>query len=168
MSQVFTLVLSSDVLIADGGFALDTVNNCNVKYQVNFDALFQGENRKYSKCTLRAQLISQNAVTSAINNTTGLLVLQGLGSGNSLGVNGLFLATMAPVSATVSGGTASGYYYNGVGTIPYPVSTQVTQIPTGVRDFSVVFTSIAGAIQANANLPNYKLILQFELYDRIV
>ena len=166
MSQIFTLVLSSDVAISDGGFVLDSTNNCNTRYLVNFDSLFQGENRRYSKCMLRSQLISQNVASSAINNATGLLTLQGLGSANSLGINGLFLGVMVPAGAGASG-VSTGYYYNGSGTIPFPNGVQVTQIPTGIRDFYVVFTSIADTIQLNANLGNYKLVLQFELYDRI-
>ena len=38
--EVFTLLLNSTKLISDGGFMLDNSNNADVKYQVNFDALF--------------------------------------------------------------------------------------------------------------------------------
>lgn len=165
MSQVFSLVLSSDVSVSSGGFMIDNTSRANIKYQVNFDALFEGVDRKYSKCQVRAQILAQNVTSSAINNATGMLILSGLGQGNSLGVQGIQLLTMVPSAASASG-VSTGYYYN-VNSLVQSNGQQMTQIPKGTQNFSVIFMSIADTVQASANIGTYKLLIQFELYDPI-
>lgn len=165
--EVFTLVLMNDLPIANGGFMIDSTNNSNTKYQVDFGSLFQGRDRLYNKCQVRSQLISNGVVASTINSSVGVLSLVGLGSGNSLGTNGLFLMFLNPSASSVSG-SSTGYFYAGVSSLPTANGTQLTTIPTGIREFNIVFQSVSGVIQADANMGNYRLVLQFELYDPIV
>lgn len=164
-NQVFTLVLSSDVSVSNGGFMIDNTSRANVKYQVNFDSLFENVDKKYSKCQIRAQILSQNVASSAINNATGMLILSGLGQGNSLGINGMQLLTMSPSGAGASG-VSTGYFYN-VNSLVQTNGQQMTQIPKGTQNFAVQFMSIVDTLQASANIGAYKLLIQFELYDPI-
>lgn len=161
--EVFTLALSSETLFSDGGFVLDSSNNSNILYQVDFNSLFNNRNKLYSKCQVRCHLISTASTTTTIDAVSGILVLQGLGSGNTLGLNGIQLANMSPTNSTVSG-TLTGFFYT-VSTLNALNGSQVTQVPEGIRQFRIIFNSVAGTLQPNTSMPNYRITLQFELYD---
>ena len=161
--EIFSLALTSEILVSDGGFALDTANNSNILYQVDFDSLFNNRNKIYSICQVRCHLISTASTTSTIDAVSGSLILQGLGSGNTLGLNGIQLANMFPTNSSVSG-TLTGFFYI-INTLNSVNGSQVTQVPEGVRQFRIVYNSVAGTLQPNTSMPNYRLVLQFELYN---
>jgi hypothetical protein len=92
----------------------------------------------------------------------------GVSTGNSLGTNGLFLMMLNPAAASVSG-SGTGFFYAGVSTLSSTNGTQLTAIPSGIQEFNIAYTNVSnGAIQADTSMPNYRLMLQFELYDPIV
>lgn len=161
--EIFSLALTSDLSLQNGGFVLDSTNRSNVLYQVDFDSLFNNRNKIYSKCQVRCHLISTASTTSSIDSVSGSLILQGLGSGNTLGINGIQLANMSPTNSNVSG-TLTGFFYT-VSTLATANGSQVTQVPEGVRQFRIVYNSVAGTVQATASMPSYRLVLQFELYN---
>lgn len=161
--EIFSLALTSDTTLPNGGFVLDNTNRSNVLYQVDFDSLFNGRNKMYKNCQVRCQIISTASTTTTIDTVSGALILQGLGSGNSLGINGYQLANMSPTNSNVSG-TLTGFFYT-VSTLAAANGTQITQVPEGVRQFRIVFNSVAGTLQATASMPSYRLVLQFELYN---
>ena len=173
MSETFTLALISDKAVSDGGFMVNNSNLYNIKYQVDFDALFQGKNREYSKAQVRVQLITNtfNTNTTSFAKVIGGISLTGLTATNSLGTTGLFLTTYYPTNGTMTGLTNGGAYLN-ISTLSFRNGTQVNTIPTGVREFNVQFSSVGGTTQIKLpgenDMPNYRMILQFELYDPIV
>lgn len=161
--EIFSLALTSDTTLQSGGFVLDSTNRSNVLYQVDFDSLFNNRNKIYSKCQVRCHLISTASTTTSIDSVSGALILQGLGSGNTLGINGIQLANMFPTNSNVSG-TLTGFFYT-INTLSSENGSQVTQVPEGVRQFRIVYNSVAGTLQATASMPSYRLVLQFELYN---
>lgn len=162
--EVFTLALSSETLFSDGGFVLDSSNNSNILYQVDFNSLFNNRNKLYSKCQVRCHLISIASTTTTIDAVSGVLVLQGLGSGNTLGINGIpLISNVSPTNSNVSG-TLTGFFYT-ISTLNAVNGSQVTSVPEGIRQFRIVFNSVAGTLQGNASMPNYRITLQFELYN---
>lgn len=166
MKEVFTLVLCNQLTIDGGtGFALNTSNKASISYQVNFDALFNGKQKLYKKCQVRTAIISSFVAATALPNAIGSVSAVGLASGNDLGTNGLFLMNYIPSNANASG-SSTGYYFN-TNVLTNLNGTQMSQVPRGVQTFSINFTNISGALQATGNVPDYRLNLQFELYDDI-
>lgn len=167
MSETFTLALTSDKSVQNGGFMINDSDKYNIQYQVNFDALFQGKNREYSKAQVRIQFISNLILANtSYSSTLGSLQLTGLTSVNSLGANGLYLSIYYPTNGNMTG-LSGGPYYN-ISTLSFKNGTQVATIPTGIREFNVLFTTIGGLKQTGIAPPNYRMVLQFELYDPIV
>jgi hypothetical protein len=167
MKEVFTLILSNQLDLTTNGFALNATNKASVLYQVDFGALFNGKDKMYKKCQLRMALMTNNLSASSIALSTGSILITGLASGNDLGVNGLFVANYAPSNATASGSGSTGYYLP-TNTLLNTNGTQMNQIPTGIRQFNVNFLNLSGALQPTANIPDYRMVLQFELYEPVV
>jgi hypothetical protein len=166
MKEVFTLILSNQLDLTINGFALNATNKASVVYQVDFNALFNGKDKMYNKCQLRMALMTNNLAASSIALATGSILITGLASGNNLGTNGLFVANYTPANANASG-SSTGYYLP-TNALLNTNGTQMNQIPTGIRQFNVNFVNLSGALQPSANIPDYRMVLQFELYDPVV
>lgn len=166
--ESFTLLLNSEKLISQGGFVINSDTNANVLYRVDFDELFQQRNKLYKYAHIRGQLISERVSSSPLPSSIGNLSIMGLGLGNTDGVEGVPLIFSLNIgSPTASGDTSLGYFMTSFGASlgNSEEGTQFTSIPYGIREFSIQYTSLTGAIQAGGNLGNYNLILQFELYN---
>lgn len=164
--EVFTLNLISELSEANGGFMIDSTNNSNILYEVDFDALFNGKNKFYSKCQLRGSLISNGRGPGDLSDSTGFIILVGLGSINSLGINGIHVCTTYPINKSEAGLSQFVGYSYAASTIQNPNGTQIL-IPNGIRQFRIQYYDPIQELLFNANMPNYSLILQFELYDPI-
>lgn len=165
--EVFTLNLISELSVANGGFVLDTTNNANILYQVDFDSLFNGRDKLYSKCQVRGSLISNGRGPGDLSDSTGFVILVGLGSNNSLGINGLHIVTTYPINKAQAGlSQFTGYSY-ATSTLENPNGSQVSPMPTGIQQFRIQLYDPIQELLFNANMPNYTLSLQFELYDPI-
>lgn len=166
--ESFTLLLNSEKLISQGGFVLNSDTNANVKYQVNFDELFQQRDKLYKYAQIRAQLISERVSVSPLPSSIGTISIVGLGMGDSKGTDGLpILFSLNIGSPIASGDATTGYFATSFGASlgNSERGIQFTSIPFGIREFSVQFTSTTGAIQAGGNIGNYNLLIQFELYN---
>lgn len=166
MKEVFTLILCNQLDLTENGFCLNTTNNASALYQVNFDSLFNGKQKLYNKCQLRVALVTNPIAAATLDKAVGSIYITGLTSGNDLGTNGLFVCNYNPSNASASG-SSTGYYlpnnfYQNTN------GTQMNQVPTGVRNFNVNFVNITGDLQPTANVPDYRMALQFELYDPVV
>ena len=166
MKEVFTIILCNQLDLTTNGFAVNATNKASVLYQVDFGALFNGKDKMYSKCQLRISLMTNNLASANLSLASGSIMITGLASGNDLGTNGLFVANYTPSNANASG-SSTGYYLptNGLTTT---TGTQMNQIPSGVRQFNVNFVNLNGALQPTANVPDYRMVLQFELYEPVV
>jgi len=166
MKEVFTLLLGNQLTLSTGtGFALNNNNRAAVQYQVNFDSLFNGKNKLYKKCQVRTAIISDNVAIATLDKASGSIFATGLVSGNDLGTQGLFLMNYSASNSNVSG-SSTGYFLN-TSVFDNANGTQMNAVPTNVQTFTVNFTNISGALQATANVPDYRLALQFELYEPI-
>lgn len=166
MKEVFTLLLGNQLTLSTGtGFALNNTNRAAVQYQVNFDSLFNGKNKLYKKCQVRTSIITDNVAVATLDKASGSIFATGLVSGNDLGTNGLFLMNYYPSNSNVSG-SSTGYYLNKT-VFNNANGTQMNAVPSGVQTFTVRFTNISSALQATANVPDYRIALQFELYEPI-
>jgi len=165
--EVFTLQLISELTVANGGFALDTTNNSDILYQVDFDSLFNGIDKKYSKCQVRGSLVSNGRGAGDLNDSVGFVILVGLGSNNSLGINGLHICTTSPLNKAESGQSQFIGYSYATSTLMHSNGSQVSPIPSGIMQFRIQYYDAIQEILFNANMPNYSLSLQFELYDPV-
>lgn len=165
--EVATLNLISELTVANGGFALDTTNNANILYQVDFDSLFNGRDKLYSKCQVRGSLVSNGRGSGDLSDSTGFVILVGLGSNNSLGINGIHIVTTYPINKQEAGLSQFVGYSYATSTLMNPSGSQVSPIPSGIRQFRIQLYDPIQELLFNANMPNYSLILQFELYDPV-
>jgi hypothetical protein len=166
MKEVFTLILCNQLDFTTNGFAVNATNKASVLYQVDFGALFNGKDKMYNKCQLRASLMTNNVAAAGLSLATGSIIITGLASGNDLGTNGLFITNYTPSNANASG-SSTGYYLP-TNALLNTNGTQMNQVPSGIRQFNVNFVNLNGALQPTANVPDYRMVLQFELYDPVV
>lgn len=165
--EVFTLNLISELSEQNGGFMINSTNNANILYEVDFDSLFNGRDKLYSKCQVRGSLISNGRGSGSLDDSTGFVILVGLGSNNSLGINGLHIVTTYPINKQEAGLSQFVGYSYATSTLQNPNGSQVSPIPTGIKQFRIQLYDPIQELLFNANMPNYTLSLQFELYDPI-
>jgi hypothetical protein len=138
-------------------------------YAVDWDAIFNGLNKKYRKAYVRVHLCgTTNIAKDTISNATGYISLVGLGSpfGYSYDIAGLIIADLQYGTASQISSAETGYYLNSDtrGNIVAPV----IYTPQGVMpNFTVQMTQETGAVMANANLSSYAITIMFELFDEI-
>ena len=138
-------------------------------YSVDWDAVFNGLNKKYRKAFVRCHLSgTTNIAKDTISNATGYISLVGLGSpyGYSLDIAGLIISDLQYNNASQISSAETGYYLNSDtrGNVVAPV----VYTPQGTMpNFTVQMTQETGAIMANANLSSYAITILFELFDPV-
>jgi len=138
-------------------------------YAVDWDAVFNGLNKKYRKAYVRVHLSgTTNIAKDTISNATGYISLVGFGSpfGYSFDIAGLIISDLQYATASQISSAQTGYYLNSDtrGNIVAPV----IYTPQGVMpNFTVQMTQETGAIMDNANLSAYAITIMFELFDEI-
>lgn len=164
--EAFTLLLSSTKSITDGGFMLDNTNKANVKYQVNFDALFQNRDKLYKRCQVRGQMISMLVPPSSSINSMGYFELQELGTKNTLGLVSLPITQYISLGRLASGDGVFGHsnnpQYNYLDNLE---GIELDEIPVGGKNFSIQYKNVLDNIQPDADIGDYTLLLQFELFN---
>lgn len=164
--ESFTLLLLSTKSVSDGGFMLDNSNDANVKYQVNFDALFQNRDKLYKRCQVRGQMISMLVPPSSSINSMGYLELQQLGTKNTLGLVSLPISQYISLGRLASSDTVFGHsnnpQYNYLDNLE---GIELDEIPVGSRNFSIQYKNVIGNLQPGADIGDYTLLLQFELFN---
>lgn len=138
-------------------------------YTVDWDAVFNGLNKKYRKAYVRIHLSgTANIAKTNISDATGYISLVGLGSpfGYSLDIAGLIMSDLQYAAASQISSAQTGYYLNSDtrGNIVAPV----IYTPQGVMpNFTVQITQETGAIMDNTNLSAYAITIMFELFDPV-
>jgi hypothetical protein len=164
--EVFTLLLNSTKLISNGGFVLDNSNNANVKFQVNFDALFQNRDKLYKRCQLRGQMVSLLVPPSQSIGAFGYLELQQLGTKNTLGLVALPVSQYISLGRLASSDSVFGHannpFYNYLENLE---GIELDEIPVGGKNFSIQYKNVLGNIQSGSDIGLYTLLLQFELFN---
>lgn len=162
--EVFTLLLNSTKSIEQGGFMLDDSYNANVKFQVNFDALFQKRNELYKRCQIRAQMISMLVPPSQSIACFGFLDLMGLGTKNTLGCISLPISQYIALGRLASSDSVFGHsnnpFYNYLENYE---GIELDEIPLGGKNFSIQFKNVLGNVSGDVG--DYTLLLQFELFN---
>jgi len=164
--EAFTLLLLSTKSVSQGGFMLDNSSDSNTQYQVNFDALFQGRDKLYKRCNLRAQMISMLVPPSSSINSMGYLEIQRLGTKNTLGLIALPITQYISLGRLASSDTVFGHsnnpQYNYLENID---GVELDEIPVGSRNFAIQYKNVLGNIQPSADIGDYSMLLQFELFN---
>lgn len=162
--EVFTLLLISS---RDG--TVDPNNSASVSYMVNFDSLFQGREKLYKRCIVRSNWTTGGITATTVNNTVGVLEIQGLFSGNLLGDSSHPLLFIYPFNSASAG--TGGFYFqttSNFNTVPLMgLNTAVgveTTIPSGIRRFLINELSVVGN-SLSTYTTDYSVIIQFELYN---
>jgi len=138
-------------------------------YSVDWDAVFNGLNKKYRKAYVRIHLSgTANIAKDTVTNATGYISLVGLGSpfGYSLDIAGLLISELQYADTSQISSSGTGYYLDTDtrGNIVAPV----IYTPQGVMpNFTVQMTQETGAIMDNLNLSAYAITIMFELFDEI-
>lgn len=164
--EVFCLSLYS---ASTRGYVIDTTLYGATQYSVNWDALFNGRNKMYKSCFVRARIVGNGEIAkSSIANATGVVSLVGLTSSRTIGneLQGLVIAPLNFSAASVISATETGYYLN-IDTTASLCAPQTTP-PQGVSPITLLFSQENGSTMANANMSPYYVTLCFELFDPIV
>lgn len=164
---IYTLYLSTQISAVAGVYnnlvPIDKSNLANVTWFVNWNDLFKdvNQNGTYSHCRLRYNLISQTSANLTVTNATGYLTISGLSTNNqSSAVSSTILGMITPALSPLGG---TNYYYN-IGSLEQQGININT--PQGNSQISVrFFNDDAMSLMTSANLAEYTLLLQFELYN---
>lgn len=158
--EVFTLVLDSDEAYFD--------QYSGARYEVNFDALFQGREKFYKRCAVRGNWITDRILETQLGNVVGFLEISGLLSGHLHGDSAYPLLILYPSpSMNFTGNPTQNIYETGTGelnSLENEHGIQTMSVPSGVRRFFVQETSVANN-SISEYMAGYKLVLQFELYN---
>lgn len=138
-------------------------NLANCSYIVSWESLFRNARqlleKKDVKCRLRVQFISQQNTSITHANNVGTIRLN-LGTSSQNTNFGTIVAFTKPV---VSATTAGNFYLEADTTSTPGIEINV---PVDVTDFSVRLYNSAETLQTN--VPEYEMILHFEIEDEAV
>jgi hypothetical protein len=144
---------------------LTTTNQNQITWQINWDDLFKGENKKFKRCNLRFKLNSQSWTAGATDwdSYNGVLCCN-LGS-NSVGNTtfGTPLAIFSPEDAPTTSTTTHVIVIN---TLAHQFGTEVL-VPTGNSFFTISWYKQTFLELLAVPVYDYQVMLQFELYDPI-
>lgn len=141
---------------------VDRSNLSSVKWCLNWDEIFRGQNQKYKYCRLRAKLLSSSFTANVTDWDTYLGYLTcnipSLTSGF-----GTYGTVIAPVTAQDVPTTASTHYIYADTTNEPGIDIMV---PTGNNDFILTFNrmDLSSGLRTS-NIYDYQVFLYFELYD---
>jgi len=175
MSRVFHLWLSTYITSSSTtGTAqvipvipatLTTTNQNQVTWQINWDSLFQGENKKYKRCNVRFKLNSQSWTAGGTDWDTYNGVLTCNLASNATGDTtfGTPLAIFSPEDAPTTGTSVHVIQMN---TLNHQFGTEV-QVPTGNSFFTISWYKQTFLELMAVPIYDYQILLQFELCDPI-
>jgi hypothetical protein len=153
------------------GYVLNNALLSNHQYQINWDAVFNGLNKKYNKAFVRIHVsgvtdIPKTTVSAAV----GYVSLVGLGSsyGYSQDIAGLVISDLLFSNSSQVAAAASGEvgYYIGADTRNMKVAP-MCPTPQGVSTLNVQFVQENGDLMADVNLSGYLITIMFELFQPV-
>jgi hypothetical protein len=147
------------------GVPVDKTNLNNVKWNLNWDDIFRGENNNYKYCRVRVKLLSSSwtGVSTDWDTYLGYLTcnLQSMTSGFS--TYGTVLSETQAADCPTTGTTTHCMILN---TTQEPGVDVI--MPKGNQDFYLTFNRMDLSNGARiSNIYDYQVFLYFELYDRI-
>jgi len=186
-SQVYRLFLNTET-----GFPniISNSDKANTKWNVDFDSLFNRDNYNYRNCRLRYKLVSQESASIDAAANTGALAINGLSSRyvskntNMLPLD-IYVPTMRYIGTGTTPGTIAGNAPSQTTSQPAALFTVRGQIildtlsttgidinvPYGMTELNPQFWQVGFGANGNADnilqtvMPEYMLMLQFELYN---
>lgn len=143
----------------------------NVQYQVDWDAVFNGLNKKYNKCYVRVHLSGTgNIAKDGVANSTGFLSLVGLGSSYGFSPDsypGLIISDIQFNNSSQISAAETGYYIN-IDTRGQKIAPMCPTPKGTMSNFVVRLFQENNTIMSNTNLSPYVITIIFELFDPVV
>ena len=140
-------------------------NNCT--WQVDWDSLFRGWNKKYRRCTVKFQLNSDSWTASGSDweSYNGVLVCNLASDTGSTTNFGTALGLIAPIDCPTTGTTTHCYTVN---TLGQQQGADVI-VPQSNTMFTISYVSYIGDLGLiSSTIYDYQILLQFELSEPIV
>jgi hypothetical protein len=175
MSKVFHLWLStyitssstpgSSQVIPVIPATLTTTNQNQITWQIDWDALFKGENKRYKRCNVRLKLNSESwtAGGSDWESYNGVLTCSLASNSVAQTTFGTPLAIVSPEDCPTTGTTTHCYQVN---TLGHVFGTDVI-VPTGNSYFTLSWYKQTFLELLAVPIYDYQVLLQFELCDPI-
>ena len=163
--HVVYLSTTSSTPTSNQSVPVDKTNLNNVRWNLNWDEIFRGQNKKYRYCRLRLKLLSSSwsAVSTDWDTYLGYLTcnIPSLTSGF-----GSYGTVIAPTSAIDCPTTGTATHCMQLDTTPEPGVD--IMVPTGNSDFTLTFNrmDLSSGLRIS-NIYDYQVFLYFELYDEV-
>lgn len=144
---------------------LTTTNQNQITWQIDWDNLFKGENKKFKRCNLRLKLNSQSWTAAAGDweSYNGVLTCNLASNSSGTTTTGTPLALFAPEDAPTTGTTTHVIVIN---TLAHQFGADVI-VPTGNSFFTISWYKQTFLELLAVPVYDYQVLLQFELYDPI-
>lgn len=143
---------------------INITNKNSATWQVDFKSLFGNDYKKYKRCSVRCQLHSEswNAANTDENNYDGYISLSLPSTYSASTSAGIPIALINPSLATYSTTAQSFFNISTLGNVQgtdinFPSENQLLTIKFYTND---AFTGMS-------NIPNYQILIQFELSDPV-
>lgn len=139
-------------------------NLASITWNINWDTLFKGANKKYTNCRLRFTLKSDSWAGGANDweNYSGYLSVN-LGSNNNASTTtGLFLGQIYPFDVPSTNANRHAYIIGTMEELGVDIFA-----PTGSSYFTIQFINDDAQTLITA-VPNYAITFQFEFYNQSV
>lgn len=165
--RTYTLFLNTNT-----GFPNLTSNEstANVKWFVNWDALFSGDNYKYKNCSVRMHLVGEKNVTQETSAISGVLVANFGQAFSGKNIPGVVLAPIELTRSIDSSVTSNTGGYIQINTLANAFGQNIN-MPVGANEFNLQMWRNGYGSNGDAenilvtNTVPYYVIFQFELYN---
>lgn len=168
-TRVFHLWLSTSITSPTSNLAIPLQTGAtrlnNMSWQVDFDSLFRGWNKKYRKCSVKYQLNMQSftGVSTAWETLNGVLACNFGSDAGSSTTMGIVLGLYYPVTNPTGGTT----HCMALNTLGQQVGVDII-VPTSNQVFTLSFLKSTGDGALNTTtIGDYQILLQFELREPI-
>lgn len=163
MPKTYQLYLATEITspTSNSIVPINVSNTANVTWQVDFKSLFGNDIERFRRCTVRVHLLSQvYGLATNADPFIGYLSINLPTTQNASTAKGTPLMHIYP---TLVSGTSFIYNCSTLGN----VQGVDIPVPTSNQFLNVQFMN-CDSFNPMASIPNYQLILQFELLDEVV
>jgi hypothetical protein len=166
-SKIYTLYLSTLITTPVNNLVvpINKTNLANVSWLIDFNGLFNGDQHKFRRCTMRHKLTSEGWVGADGNweAYTGILCCTLPSSFTASTTNGTVLGLLYPTTLP-TGGTRHCYVSDTFG----DQNGVEINMPSGVVPVSFsIYNDDAMTFINNPSAPNWQILIHFELSDPI-
>ena len=144
---------------------LTTSNQNQITWQIDWDDLFKGENKKFKRCNLRFKLNSESwtAAGGDWESYNGVLCCNLASNSSGTTTFGTPLSIFAPEDAPTTG---TSIHVIQINTLTHQFGADVI-VPTGNSYFTLSWYKQTFLELLSVPVYDYQVMLQFELYDPI-